>query len=608
MRYERVLRFVSTSIALVFCATSSSAQWSSNPANNLAVGAASNEQLAPRIAAAPDGSTWLGWFDQRTGFNEIYVQHLDAQGNATLPPNGLLVSSQPQTNLQALDWELVADAQGNAVLCFMNAVFDIRAFKVGPTGTFLWGVNGIALTLNNGDYEPGPQCAALSDGSFVFVWPRFPSGGGGSIRVQRLDAAGVPQYVSGGFPITGLPSESPGVPDVVDAGSGEYIVTWIRDMGSASSPRHVRALKFDSAGGTPWGSVAVNVFDAVPLPDGFKPDVQADGAGGVAIAWHAPQGGDYDCRVQKLDANGVEVFPHNGVRLGNAANTLEVFPSVAPLASGDVIVAFGRRNSTQTQWGINVQRVSASGALSWGADGLTLEAVDTKIESFQRALPFGDGALVFYFDQPARVLGWRLDGSGNSVWGASATVVSSNANAKTDLQVALAPTGDARLAWHDARTDVGDIYAQTVDVDGTLGNGSVCMWSNYCVTAPNSVGPGALISASGSTSVALDSLVLSAGGCPSTKSCMFFYAPNATAGSPFNNGFLCMSGGVHRLHPQSTGAFGTPNVALDIANPPSPSGQITAGSTWRFQLWYRDPTQPPAGANLSNALSVRFCQ
>ena len=36
------------------------------------------------------------------------------------------------------------------------------------------------------------------------------------------------------------------------------------------------------------------------------------------------------------------------------------------------------------------------------------------------------------------------------------------------------------------------------------------------------------------------------------------------------------------------------------------SGAITAGSTWNFQLWYRDPAAGGAGSNLSNGLQVVF--
>jgi hypothetical protein len=46
--------------------------------------------------------------------------------------------------------------------------------------------------------------------------------------------------------------------------------------------------------------------------------------------------------------------------------------------------------------------------------------------------------------------------------------------------------------------------------------------------------------------------------------------------------------------------------ALDFGNPPALSGQITAGSTWHFQAWFRDPGAGGAFFDLSNGLTITF--
>ena len=43
-----------------------------------------------------------------------------------------------------------------------------------------------------------------------------------------------------------------------------------------------------------------------------------------------------------------------------------------------------------------------------------------------------------------------------------------------------------------------------------------------------------------------------------------------------------------------------------FTNPPSVSGQITAGSTWHFSTWFRDPAAGGAFFDLSNGLTVTF--
>jgi len=168
-------------------------------------------------------------------------------------------------------------------------------------------------------------------------------------------------------------------------------------------------------------------------------------------------------------------------------------------------------------------------------------------------------------------------------------------------------TGVARIAWDDERADSGDIYAQDVNFDGAIGPLATCGASNYCVGAANSVGPGAAIGYSGSTSLRLDNFTLEVTGCPPAKSAIFFYGATASGGTPFHNGFLCTTGQTFRLPLLTTDAFGAASYTLDLAHPPNPVGQITAGSQWNFQMWYRDPSAPPAGTNTSDALQANFC-
>ncbi|MDP6519666.1 MAG: hypothetical protein QF411_07185, partial [Planctomycetota bacterium] len=133
-----------------------------------------------------------------------------------------------------------------------------------------------------------------------------------------------------------------------------------------------------------------------------------------------------------------------------------------------------------------------------------------------------------------------------------------------------------------------------------------CTGGNYCQISPNSVGSGALISYTGSASIANDDLILLASYCPSSQYGIFFYGPNQS-NIPYGDGNLCVGGQIQRLPIVNTGPSGVGAHPLDYTNPPQPSGQITAGSTWNFQFWYRDPTFGTAGFNFSDGLEVTFC-
>ncbi len=131
--------------------------------------------------------------------------------------------------------------------------------------------------------------------------------------------------------------------------------------------------------------------------------------------------------------------------------------------------------------------------------------------------------------------------------------------------------------------------------------------STYCQTSPNSIGPGALIGSTGTASISAQDFGLVATGAIPDQFGMFFYGPQV-AMQPEGDGILCVGGGLFRILPaESADSLGVHSRLLDFSSPPNPAGTITAGSTWNFQLWYRDPNGPGGNAyNFSDALQVQF--
>ena len=103
----------------------------------------------------------------------------------------------------------------------------------------------------------------------------------------------------------------------------------------------------------------------------------------------------------------------------------------------------------------------------------------------------------------------------------------------------------------------------------------------------------------------MNDLVLTATGVPAGQFGVFFYGVSQTQ-VPFGDGFKCVANPVFRLHVTATGA-GTVGFPIDYGNPPGPAAQITPGSTWNFQFWYRDPAAGASGHNLSDGLELLFC-
>ena len=124
----------------------------------------------------------------------------------------------------------------------------------------------------------------------------------------------------------------------------------------------------------------------------------------------------------------------------------------------------------------------------------------------------------------------------------------------------------------------------------------------------NSTGSGAIICGGGSASVSADDLTLSVSDLPPNQFGVFFMGGGQIR-AVFGDGFRCVgpSAGqtIFRFNPPtSSGAQGVVNLGPGLG---SSTGQISAGQSWNFQFWYRDPSGPCGHAyNLSSALSVIF--
>ena len=71
---------------------------------------------------------------------------------------------------------------------------------------------------------------------------------------------------------------------------------------------------------------------------------------------------------------------------------------------------------------------------------------------------------------------------------------------------------------------------------------------------------------------------------------------------PFGSGFSCVGGTIYRFPLQPVQANGVFFQAVDASGPAKLGGAVTAGSTWNFQVLYRDD----GSTNTTDGLSVTF--
>jgi hypothetical protein len=176
------------------------------------------------------------------------------------------------------------------------------------------------------------------------------------------------------------------------------------------------------------------------------------------------------------------------------------------------------------------------------------------------------------------------------------------------------PNGDALVTLNGAQigttyylqvcgndTETGTTTLDITPLGGNIGN-------NYCMTAANSAGSGALITGIGSASVGANDLSLVAGAIAPGQPGVFYYGPSALTGLAFGNGFRCVggpAGTVVRIFPfVVSNSLGSLSTSLDNTNPVH--AQIIPGATLNFQAWFRDPAAGGTGFNLSDGYTILF--
>lgn len=128
----------------------------------------------------------------------------------------------------------------------------------------------------------------------------------------------------------------------------------------------------------------------------------------------------------------------------------------------------------------------------------------------------------------------------------------------------------------------------------------------------NSTGLGAIHTrTAGGVSVLSDDLELSVIQTPLNVSAIMFMTPSSKPPSTFYDGLKCTNSPAYRYALQNSGGLGTlvygPGLVAESITRFPTSGEITAGDTWYFQCWYRDPTGPCGDfSNLSNVVRIEF--
>lgn len=119
----------------------------------------------------------------------------------------------------------------------------------------------------------------------------------------------------------------------------------------------------------------------------------------------------------------------------------------------------------------------------------------------------------------------------------------------------------------------------------------------------NSLGIGAILTATGTSVVAADDLALHVASARPGQPAVLIQGATRIA-TPFRGGILCTGSPTERVEVLTLDAAGAASTVSSLVT----EGNVSVGDTRHYQVWYRDPGSGAclAGSNLSSGLSVAW--
>lgn len=446
--------------------------WPHEPSSgNVALCTAANDQLAPSIISDGAGGAIVAWYDGRGVNNDIYVQRVSAAGSALWATNGLPLCTAIGSQLNPVS---VPDGAGGAIVVWYDrrsgTNYDLYAQRVNAAGVPQWApTDGVAVCTFAGD-QLHPTVVADGSGGVIVAWEDLRNTGvtGNDVYAQRVSGSGALQWTSTGVLVSAAPADQL-VPMLVSDGAGGAIFTW-QDyrIGSAFE---IYAQRVSAAGAAQWAANGVAVCAAAN--DQLAPTIVSDGVGGAIVTWYDLRSGQYNVYAQRVSATGAMQWPANGVVLSTASGSQ--LPAIATDGAGGAIVTWYEFGGGGTD--IFAQRVSAAGVPQWATNGVAVCIAANDQYNPTITSDGAGGAIVSWLDYRTNlnftdVYAQRLSATGIPLWAVNGVAVSTALQNQSYPVLVSDGAGGAIVTWPDNRNGLGnaDIFAQRVERYGQLGN------------------------------------------------------------------------------------------------------------------------------------------
>jgi hypothetical protein len=442
------------------------AAWPHDPAVNVPLCVAAGDQANP--VAIPDGSggSIVTWQDARSGGNDIYAQRVSAAGVPlwTSDGVGVCVAAGEQT------FPVIAsDGAGGAIISWSDtrsgSAAHIYVQRVSAAGATLWTGNGVAICLAAND-QTHPTVVSDDLGGAIVTWTDYRNGiGNVDIYAQRVNAAGAVQWLANGVAVAAA-VHSQYYSTIASDGASGAIITW-QDYRSNSS-YDVYAQRINSAGVPQW--VADGVALGSGVGDQLSPAITSDGVGGAIVIWPDNRAGStWNIYLQRISGAGVVQWAANGVTSFGGATVQPSAPAIVSDGAGGAFATW--QNTYGGVSTVYIDHVSAN-SLTGGITQISAPAVP--YAPALAADGGGGAILTWYDYRVGanniEIYAQHYNAAITAQWASNGIVISNALGNQAFPIVVSDGAGSAIIAWMDQRAGNYDIYAQRIDRDGQLGD------------------------------------------------------------------------------------------------------------------------------------------
>jgi hypothetical protein len=200
----------------------------------------------------------------------------------------------------------------------------------------------------------------------------------------------------------------------------------------------------------------------------YTPTSIPDGAGGAIVTWSDARSGAEDIYAQRISATGAIQWTANGVALCTATWE-QRYPTIVSDGAGGAIVTWQDYRSG-TNYDIYAQRISAAGTVQWTADGVAL-CTATGDQQYPPIVSDGAGGAIItwqdYRSTSIDIYAQRISAAGAVQWAVDGVALCAATSTQANPTIASDGAGGAIVTWYDFRSGTGDIYAQRISAAGT---------------------------------------------------------------------------------------------------------------------------------------------